>query len=97
MRRQIIGNVSVELQDAFDVGDDAAMIEERNDRTNHVLAPHQSTTNSIQRHNIHISMEFNADANDPSERFLNITRGYESLKALEEAITESLTQVQEGP
>ena len=68
----------------------------RNDRTNRVLAPCQCTINGTQCPNIHISMGFNADENDPSTRFLNITQGYESLNALEEAITESLTQVQEG-
>ena len=67
------------------------MIGGRNDRTNRVLAPCQYTINGTRCPNIHISMGFNADG------FINITCGFESLNFLEEAITESLTQVQEGP
>lgn len=100
MHRQIILNVSVEHWDALyvkDIHDNAVIMECRNDRRQCVIAPHQCKTSCTCWRNIHISGEFHANENDPSTRFENITHGYESLNAVEQAITESLTHVEEGP
>lgn len=100
MLRQIIRNVSVDHQNALVVGDaldNTAMMEGRNDRRQRVLC-------SLSIHNqwdltlryTHF-WGFNADEIDLITMFLHITRGYELLNALEEAVIESLIRVQEGP
>ena len=93
MRRQIIGNVNAERVNAVD-SKAAPLVEGRDDEANRRPAPRRRNTNGVRRRNVHL---FGAENNDPSARFGSVVRGFESLDALTQAVSQAFAAPSAAP
>lgn len=82
MRQQVVGGVREEA---------VPLMEERDDTSNRRRAPAQRINNGTRRRNVHLNGSFSPDNNDPASRFGHITAAYQSLDALTNAVTQSMS------
>ena len=99
MRQQVVGNVNMERLNASDNNEEEVfgdkLVEGRDDDARRRSAPCRRNINGVHRRNVHLA--FGAGNNDPSTRFSNISRGYESLDNLTHAIAESFAAPERRP
>ncbi len=97
MRSQAIGEVNVQHDNIFEIGNNqlnhsARMEEGTHDNVQRRRAPRQHFVNGLTRQNVHPqNIGLGVDENDPSSRFQRVQQGFEALNGLVTAYMESFT------